>query len=172
MSRVPSVGCHQMMVQYNSKSGRTSPVSHRVVMTGVPQRAGNELTTLQGAPLWTDTLLDKQREATAAHNRGDEVKAWAILSAPNNERQMDRSRDMIERLHISLVSGQKRRVASAAPAAKVWKISEQRFRQAEFRGQAAYTAVDAWLKPQIAGEDSRLRTQADVLKAVQRLKVG
>ncbi len=81
----------------------------------------DELEALKGAMRWADTLHDEQQAAIAAHDHGDEAKARAILFGPEYERELDRTRGMVERFQYQLDQRTEGQVAAAAQAAKSWK---------------------------------------------------
>ncbi|MDP1913785.1 diguanylate cyclase [Brevundimonas sp.] len=100
-------------------------VEARIRRLGDAGAGPGELAALAGAMRWADTLLDEQREALAAHARGDESRARAILFGAEYEREMDRAKGMVERFQYQLDQRTEGQVAAATRAASLWKtISE------------------------------------------------
>jgi len=81
----------------------------------------NELEALKEAIRWADTLHDEQRDALAAHHRGDEDRARQILFGAEYERELDRARSMVERFQYQLDQRTEMQVVAAAQIAQAWK---------------------------------------------------
>jgi len=80
-----------------------------------------ELDMLKQAIRWADTLHDEQRQALAAHDRGEIAKARTILFGAEYERELDRAQMMVERFQDQLDRRTEAQIAAAEQAARTWK---------------------------------------------------
>ncbi|RUN78413.1 diguanylate cyclase [Sphingomonas sp. TF3] len=112
-------------VLYERDAAALAPIEARIRHLGDAGAGADELDALKDAMRWADTLHDEQRAAIAAHDLGDEAKARKILFGAEYERELDRSRAMVERFQYQLDQRTEAQVAVAAQAARGWKtVSE------------------------------------------------
>jgi diguanylate cyclase (GGDEF)-like protein len=81
--------------------------------------------TIKQAIRWADTLHDEQRAALAAHDKGHETLARAILFGAEYERELDRVRNLVDRFEYQLEQRTGVQIAKAEETARLWKgVSE------------------------------------------------
>ena len=110
---------------YQRDAAALRAVEDRIRHLGDVGAGADELDSLKQAIRWADALQDEQREAIAAHDRGEETKARELLFGATYERELDRARTAVERFQYRLDQRTETNVAAAANLARVWKtISE------------------------------------------------
>lgn len=110
---------------YESDAAALRTVEDRIDHLGDAGASADELEALKQAIHWADALHDEQREAIAAHDRGNEARARELLFGATYERELDRARAAVERFQYRLDQRTEADVAAAASLARVWKaISE------------------------------------------------
>ncbi|WP_066826278.1 diguanylate cyclase [Sphingomonas mali] len=110
---------------YKREAAALGSVENRIAHVGDAGANTDELDTLKEAIRWADTLRDEQRAAITAFDGGDEKKARALVFGAEYERELDRTRSMIERFQYRLDQRTEAQVAAATQAARAWKnVSE------------------------------------------------
>jgi diguanylate cyclase (GGDEF)-like protein len=110
---------------YQRNAAALGSTEGRVRHIGDAGAGAGELDILKQAMRWADTLHDEQRDAIAAHDRGDEAEARTILFGAEYERELDRAQALVVRFQDQLDRRTEAQVAAAAQLARVWKaVSE------------------------------------------------
>lgn len=110
---------------YTREASARRAVEERIARMRDAGAGQSELDTLKDAIRWADTLRDEQEAAIAAHDRGDEKRARALVFGGEYERELDRVRTSVERFQYQLNQRTDARVAAASEVARWWKtISE------------------------------------------------
>lgn len=100
-------------------------VENRIAHINDVGATADELDALKEAVRWADTLHDEQQAALAAHDRGDERAARAILFGAEYERELDRTRSMVERFQYLLDQRTGAQVTAAEQDARAWKVMSE-----------------------------------------------
>jgi diguanylate cyclase (GGDEF)-like protein len=120
-----STGDPTYLALYRRDAAALGAVEDRIRHIGDAGASTDELASLKEAIRWADTLHDEQREAIAAHARGDETSARRILFGAEYERELDRAESMVERFQYRLDQRIAAQVTAATDMARLWKgISE------------------------------------------------
>ncbi len=113
------------LIVYRREAATLRPIEDRIRHLGDAGASADELTALKEAFRWADTLLDEQREAIAAHERGDERRSRQILFGAEYERELDRAETLVERFQYRLDQRTDAEVIAATNLARQWKtVSE------------------------------------------------
>lgn len=112
-------------ILYRRDAAALDSIENRVKHIGDAGAGADELQSLKEAIRWADTLHDEQREAMAAHDRGDTTRARQILFGAEYERELDRAQAAIERFQYRLDQRTQGQIAAAERIARLWKgVSE------------------------------------------------
>jgi diguanylate cyclase (GGDEF)-like protein len=113
------------LARYRREAAALRSVEERVRGMEDVGASAEELSALSDAMHWADTLLDEQRQAIAAHERGDDDQARRILFGAGYDRELDRVANDIERFQYRLDQRTDAEITAATNVARVWKaISE------------------------------------------------
>lgn len=107
-------------VAYTREAKLLGPVEQRIAHIDKAGAAAAELKTLTAAIRSADTLQDQQRQAFAAHRRGDVRHAHLLLFDSEYERQLERSENLLERFRVQVDRRTAETVKDATAIARVW----------------------------------------------------
>ncbi|MDF3811899.1 MULTISPECIES: sensor domain-containing diguanylate cyclase [Rhodopseudomonas] len=113
------------LVLYRRDAAALKSVEDRVRRIKEVGASADELSALSDAMQWADTLQDQQRQAIAAHERGEEDQARRILFGAEYDRELDRVESDVERFQYRLDQRTGAEITAATNIARIWKtISE------------------------------------------------
>ena len=119
------IGDPTHLLVYNHEAAALRSVEDRMRTIKDVGAVPDELAALADAIRWADNLQEKQREAIAEREKGNEDTARRILFGAEYERELDRVAADLERFRYRLDQRTDNEVLAAERVARIWKTSSE-----------------------------------------------
>lgn len=113
------------LIVYNREVARLSAVEERLNSIENAGAAPSELTALAEAFRWANTLHDEQSAAIEANKKGQLNAARDIMFGAEYERQLERSRTLLERFRAQVDQRTAAAITTATNVSRAWRTTSE-----------------------------------------------